>query len=112
MATPATNDEGSGFLDLLYGPHKGMSNLARFDLPEFNALYDQAQQLPNGPERAQLFRRMSALVDAYAPWMLHAYRIENIIVHPWVLGYKYNTFDPHPWMYYDIDLERRKAAAK
>ena len=49
------------------------------------------------------------LVTAYAPWKLHAYRIENIVVHPWVLGYKYNTFDSHPWMYFDIDLERRKS---
>ena len=112
LSNTASNDEGSSFLDLLYGPHKGVSNLSRFDLPEFNALYDKAKRLPNGPERVQLFRRMSSLVTSYAPWNLHAYRIENIIVHPWIQGYKYNTFDPHPWMYYDIDLERRKAAAK
>ena len=112
LANTASNDEGSSFLDLLYGPHKGVSNLSRFDLPEFNTLYDKAKRLPNGPERVQLFRRMSSLVTSYAPWNLHAYRLENIIVHPWIQGYKYNTFDPHPWMYYDIDLERRKAAAK
>jgi oligopeptide transport system substrate-binding protein len=112
LSNTATNDEGSGFLDLLYGPHKGVSNLCRFDLPEFNALYDEAKRLPGGPKRVQLFRRMSTLVIAYAPWKLHAYRIENIVVHPWVMGYKYNTFDSHPWMYFDIDLERRKAAAK
>ena len=112
LSNTATNDNGGTFLDQLYGPHKGMSNLARFDLPEFNALYDQAKSLPNGPERTRLYRKMSALVTAYAPWVLHTYRIENIVVQPWVLGYKYNTFDPHAWMYYDIDLERRKGAAK
>ncbi len=112
LANTATNDNGSTFLDLLYGPHKGTSNLSRFDLSEFNALYDQAKRLPNGPERTQLYRRMSALVIAYAPWKLHTYRIENIVVQPWVLGYKYNTFDTHAWMYYDIDVERRKAAAR
>jgi oligopeptide transport system substrate-binding protein len=112
LANTATNDNGNTFLDLLYGPHKGMSNLSRFDLPEFNALYDQAERLPNGPERTRLYRRMSALVTAYAPWKLHTYRIENIVVHPWVLGYKYNTFDPHAWMYYDIDVAQRKAAIK
>jgi ABC-type transport system substrate-binding protein len=112
LANIATNDNGGTFLDQLYGPHKGMSNLARFDLPEFNTLYDQAKRLPNGPERTQLYRKMSALVTAYAPWVLHTYRIENIVVHPWVLGYKYNTFDPHAWMYYDIDLDKRRAAVK
>ena len=112
LANTATNDNGSTFLDLLYGPHKGTSNLSRFDLPEFNALYDKAKRMPNTPERTQLYRKMSSLVIAYAPWKLHTYRIENIVVHPWVLGYKYNTFDPHAWMYYDIDVERRRAALK
>ncbi len=112
LGNTATNDNGTTFFDLLYGPHKGMSNLSRFDLPEFNALYDQSKRLPNGAERMQLYRRMSALVVAYAPWKLHTYRIENIVVHPWVSGYKYNTFDTHAWMYYDIDVERRKAATR
>jgi len=26
-------------------------------------------------------------------------------VYPWVIGYKYNAFSAHPWMYYDIDLK-------
>jgi ABC-type transport system substrate-binding protein len=112
LANTNTNDNGSGFLDLLYGPHKGMSNLGRFDLPEFNALYDRAKKMPNGPERVRLYREMSKLVVAYAPWVLHTYRIENIIVHPWVLGYKYDTFNPHPWMYLDLDLAQRRSATK
>jgi ABC-type transport system substrate-binding protein len=112
LANTATNTNGNTFVDLLYGPHKGMSNLSRFDLPEFNAAYDKAERLPDSPERAQLYRRMSQLVIAYAPWVLHTYRIENIVVHPWVRGYKYNTFDPHAWMYYDVDVDRRKAAVK
>ena len=60
----------------------------------------------------QLFRHMSALVTAYTPWKLHAYRVENIVVDPWLLGYKYNAFDSNPWMYFDIDLERRKVSGK
>jgi hypothetical protein len=43
---------------------------------------------------------------------MHTYRIENVIVQPWVFGYKYNTFDQHPWMYYDVDVEKRKASAR
>jgi len=112
LANTLTNDAAMTMLDLLYGPHKSMSNLGRFDLPEFSALYDQAKQMPNGPERVQILRRMSSLVTAYAPWVMHTYRIENVIVQPWVLGYKYNTFDQHPWMYYDLDVEKRKALAK
>jgi len=105
-----TTPEGFGFMSLLYGPHAGFSNLARFNLPEFNQLYDRARQLPDGAERTQVFRKMSALVNAYSPWMLSAYRYENVLVQPWMVGVKYTVFDWHPWKYYDIDVERRKAA--
>ena len=108
----STIPEGFGFMSLLYGPHSGFGNLARFNLPEFNRLYEQAQKLPDSPERSQLFRKMSELVNAYAPWKLNAYRYENIVVQPWVLGYKHTVFDWHPWKYYDIDLQRRKSAEK
>ena len=107
-----TTPEGFGFMSLLYGPHSGFANLARFNLPEFNQLYEQAQKLPDGPQRTQIFRKMSELVNAYAPWLLHAYRHENVLVQPWVLGYKHTVFDWHPWRYYDIDLERRRAVPK
>jgi hypothetical protein len=94
----------------LVAPETGFDPQAASDL--YSNYVDEAKRLPGGPKRVQLFRRMSTLVTAYAPWKLHAYRLENIVVHPWVLGYKYNTFESHPWMYFDIDLERRKAAGK
>jgi oligopeptide transport system substrate-binding protein len=104
--------EGFGFMSLLYGPHSGFSNLARFNLPEFNKLYDQAQQMPESPERERVFRHMSELVNAYAPWMYNAYRYENILVQPWMQGFKHTVYEQHPWLYYDIDLGRRNAAGK
>jgi ABC-type transport system substrate-binding protein len=107
-----TTPEGFGFMSLLYGPHSGFANLARFNLPEFNRLYEQARKLPDGPERTRLFGKMSELVNAYAPWLLNAYRYENVLVQPWVLGFKHTVFDWHPWKYYDIDLDRRNAAGK
>jgi ABC-type transport system substrate-binding protein len=107
-----TTPEGFGFMSLLYGPHSGFSNLARFNLPEFNRLYEKAQKLPDGAERTQLFGKMSELVNAYSPWMLNAYRYENILVQPWMLGYKHTVFDWHPWKYFDIDLEKRGRAER
>ncbi|HTR57877.1 MAG TPA: ABC transporter substrate-binding protein [Casimicrobiaceae bacterium] len=104
--------EGFGFLDLLYGPHSGVTNLARFKLPEYDRLYDQARQLPDSPERTRLFQRMSQLVTAYAPWKLDAFRYETVVAYPWVLGYKHNVFDQYPWLYLDLDVARRNAAGK
>jgi oligopeptide transport system substrate-binding protein len=108
----STTTEGFGFLGLLYGGHAGFSNLARFRLPEFDKLYEEARAMPDGPARTKILQRMSELVTVYAPWNLHAYRYESVLVQPWIVGYKYNAFDRHPWRYYDVDLKRRKAAGK
>jgi oligopeptide transport system substrate-binding protein len=105
LANTSTTTDGYGFLGLLYGGHAGLSNLARFSLPEFDRLYDQSRSLPDGPQRSALFGQMSGLVVAYAPWILEAYRIENVLVYPWVEGYKYNAFNAQPWQYYDVNLD-------
>ena len=106
----ANTTEGFAFFDLLYGPHAGVTNLARFDLPEFNQLYERARELPDSPERARLFQQMSRLVSVYAPWKLDAYRYETVLVYPWILGYKQNVFEQYPWQYLDIDMKQRLAA--
>ena len=73
-------------------------------------LYEQGLPLPNGPERLKRIKHMSDLVTVYAPWKFGIYRYENIVVHPWVLGYKHHVFNSHHWKYYDLDLARRAAA--
>jgi len=103
LANTNVTTEGYGFYGLLYGAHSGLSNLSRFNLPEFNRLYDASRKLPDGPERTKIFREMSALVTAYAPWMLDVYRYENVAIYPWVVGFKYNPFYQQPWPYLDID---------
>ena len=107
-----TTPEGFGFLGLLYGGHAGFSNLARFKLPEYDRLYEKARGMPPGPQRDTVMQQMGELVNAYAPWNLSVFRYENVLVHPWVVGYKYNGYSQHPWQYYDIDLERRRAASR
>ena len=105
-----TTAEGFGFYGLLYSKNAGFSNLARFSLPEYDRVYEKARSLPDSPERTRELRRMSELVSAYAPWVLMAFRIENVIVQPWVSGYKYNPTYQYPFPYLDIDAARRTAA--
>ena len=101
----STTPEGYQFLGLLYGPNSGLSNLARFKQPDYDRLYERSRSLPDSPERTKLFREMTQIVSAYSPWLLTAYRIENVVVYPWVIGYKYNQFQQHPWQYVDLDLK-------
>ncbi len=89
LGNTASTPEGFGMMGLLYGPNAGLSNLPRFNLPEFNEAYAKGKRLPNGPERERLLLQMSELMSVYAPWHLLAYRYENNLRWPWLLGYKY-----------------------
>ncbi len=106
-----TTPEGFNFLALLYGPHAGFANLARFKLDDYDRLYEQARAMPDGPARTRVIRRMTDLFNAYAPWVLTASGIENVIVQPWVRGYKYSSTHQHPWWYVDVDGVARAVAA-
>ncbi len=110
LANTSSSPQGFGMMGLHYGPNAGLSNLARFNLPKFNVLYEKGKRMPNGPERNRVIREMSELLSVYAPWKLLAYRYENVLLHPWLIGYKHTPFNAHPWLYWDIDLERRRVA--
>jgi oligopeptide transport system substrate-binding protein len=107
-----TTPEGFSFFGLLYGGHSGLSNLARFKQPDYDRLYEQARGAFPGPEREALMHKMGDVANAYAPWILNAFTYENVLVHPWVLGYKYNGFYQYPWAYFDIDTGKRAAALR
>ncbi|HTQ01986.1 MAG TPA: ABC transporter substrate-binding protein [Casimicrobiaceae bacterium] len=102
LGNRSTSTEGYGFLGLLYGGNAGLANLSRFKQADYDRLYEASKLLPDGPERSKLMRQMSEIAAAYAPWKINAYRYENVMVYPWVEGYKLNVFNLHPWQYLDI----------
>ena len=102
----STTPDGFGFFGLLYGKNAGFSNLSRFALPAFDRLYEKARALPDGAARLATERRMSELVNAYAPWVLTAFRYENVLVQPWLRGFKYNPTFQYPFAYLDVDRAR------
>ena len=105
LGNRATSTDGYGYLGLLYGGNAGLANLSRFKQADYDRLYEQSKQIPDGPERAKLVRQMSEIVAAYAPWKINAYRYENILVYPWVEGFKIHAFNFNPWQFLDIDTK-------
>jgi ABC-type transport system substrate-binding protein len=101
--------DAENFMQLLYGPNAGQENTARFNLPEFNKLFEQARGLPDSPERTKLFDRMTELVIAYAPWRLTINSIEDTFAHPWVRYYVPNPIRGQGWAYIDINEAARKS---
>ena len=83
--------DAENFMQLLYGPNAGQVNTSRFNLPEFNRLFEESRRLPDSAERTLLFNRMTELVVAYVPWRVTVYPITDTLAHRWV-----RFFVPHP----------------
>jgi ABC-type transport system substrate-binding protein len=96
--------DGEEFLVLGHSPDKGQANHARFDLPEYDRLFELQRSLPNGPERLAAMAQMKKLLVAYMPYKAHVHRIWTDLAQPWVVGYHRNVFLREYWKYVDIDL--------
>jgi ABC-type transport system substrate-binding protein len=95
--------DASYFTDVLYGPNKGMSNHARFNHPEFNALHEQQRTLPDGPERFALVQRALKIAVAYMPIKATSHPVVSWMSHPGVVGYVPHPFVRDYWRYMDIE---------
>lgn len=107
LGDTATKPDGQGQLEYLYSESIGETNLARFSLPEFDAIYRRMLDLPDGPEREELFKKASEVAVAYMPYRVHCHRIYNDFSHPWVAGYRKPLFREQIWQYVEVDGERR-----
>jgi ABC-type transport system substrate-binding protein len=108
----AGDPDADTFYQILYGPNKGQSNHARFDHPEFNALFGQARVLPDGPEREALYTQMNRIVAAYAPLRPIVHRIGTSLWHPWLYGYQRHPVMRQFWKYLDVDPAAQALAQK
>lgn len=109
LAWSSSIPDAEAFEEVFYGPNAGQSNHSRFNLPEFNRLFDQSQQLPDGPERNALYLGMNKLVLAYAPWKLGAHRIYTDLMQPWVAGYHRHPVMRGWWQYVEVDGDAQRA---
>ena len=59
-------------------------------------------------EQIESARTISQIARAYTPLIPVVFRLENIMVQPWLKGFSPPVFQTY-WKYLDIDLERRRA---
>lgn len=102
--------DGENFFQLLYGPNAGQSNYSNFNLPAFNKLYEQTRRMPDSPERTKLYRDMTQLSIAYAPWGIHLHRVQVHTAQPWLLNWKEHPILHQPWLYVDVDVDMQRKA--
>ena len=112
LGSSATSPDGQGVFQRLHGPQSGNQNLARFKLPEFDAIYDKLSQLPDGPEREALFREAKMIAVAYLPYKANVHRISTDMWHPWVSGFRRPVFWNEWWHMVDVDVAMRSKVLK
>ena len=95
--------DGDNFMQLLYGPNTGQSNNACYQSAEFDKLYEKSRTLPDGPERNELYRAMARKMEADTVWIMNDSRYRNMLMQPWVIGYKKHPALHQEWMYIDLD---------
>ncbi|MES2741592.1 MAG: ABC transporter substrate-binding protein [Pseudomonadota bacterium] len=103
--------DGDNFYQLLYGPNSGRANYARFRLPAYDALYQQARGLPDSPRRRALYHDMAQLIHGYTPWVLLTHPLSADVRQPWLKNYKRHPVELTNWRYLDVDTELRAQAA-
>ncbi|HEX4232679.1 MAG TPA: ABC transporter substrate-binding protein [Caldimonas sp.] len=110
LGSTAADPDGQSALEYMYGESIGQSNLARFKLPAFDAIYRRMLDLPDGAERLGLFRKAEALIVAYMPYRIHVHRIYNDFSRPWITGYRQPFFRNASWHFIEVDGAMRAKA--
>ena len=109
LGSSAASPDGQGALGRLYGPQSGSQNLARFKLAAFDRIYERMREIPDGPEREQLFLAAKRLAVTYMPYKHTTHRTEADMLQPWVAGYRRPLFWQEWWHLVDIDLAKKPA---
>lgn len=100
--------DGDNFMQLLYGPNTQQSNNACYQSPEFDKLYEKSRTLPDGPGRNKLYRAMARKMEADTVWIMGDSRYRNMLMQPWLMGYKRHPALHQEWMYLDLDSSAGK----
>jgi ABC-type transport system substrate-binding protein len=104
----SSQPDSAGSFARLDSRQAGGQNLSRVKLPALDALYDQMQMLPDGPERLATFREAERMALAYMPYKFTMTRTSLDMTQPQVIGYRRTIFWKDWWQYVDIDESLRR----
>jgi ABC-type transport system substrate-binding protein len=108
LGNSASSPDSDAFLNFGNSRNIGAGNFARFNRPEYDRLYDQQKQMPDGPERNVIIREMKRMFVAWMPYKIHGHRFTNDVWHPWLIGYRRHPFGLDFFKWIDIDTDERE----
>jgi ABC-type transport system substrate-binding protein len=99
------------FLFLLYGPNgkvdHGGENVANYNSPEFNRLFEKMKNMSNSPERLRIIERMLAILHHDAPWLFGFHPRSFTLFHRWFRNVYPNLMAHNTLKYRRIDPQQR-----
>ncbi len=100
------------FFFLLYGPnakveHHG-ENAANYTNPEFDRLFEQMKNIKNGPERLEIIKQMTKILQHDAPWLWGFHPKAFSLFHDWYKNVKPNLMANNLLKYKRVDGDLRK----
>ena len=102
------------FLFLLYGPNaqvdSGGPNSANYRNPEYDALFAQMKNIPNGPQRQRIIDRMLEILRHDAPWSWGYHPVHYVLSHQWMQNLKPSDLSYNTLKYQRVDAAARSAA--
>jgi len=69
-------------------------------------MYEKSRMLPDGPARNKLYHDMTRLMEVHTVWILEDSRYRNVLLQPYVVGYKRHPVMHAEWMYVDLAAKR------
>lgn len=101
------------FLFLLYGPNakaeKNGENAANYKNPQFDRLFSEMKNMPNGPQRLAVIAEMVDIAQADAPWIWGLHPKQFSLYHAWLKNIKPNDMANNTLKYKRIDPQLRTA---
>jgi oligopeptide transport system substrate-binding protein len=98
---------------LLNGPQarakSGGENAANYQNPEYDRLFEQMKNMPNGPQRQALIDQMLRIAREDAPWPWGFHPKDYGLAHAWVSNVKPNQMARNGLKFYRIDPAMREA---
>ncbi|MCG2634590.1 MAG: ABC transporter substrate-binding protein [Gammaproteobacteria bacterium] len=99
------------FLFLFYGPNSralhGGENTNNYQNPEFDALFEQMRNMPNGLQRQALIDQMVGYLQRDLPWASGFHPKDLVLYHGWNYNTKTHSMANNTVKYQRIDPELR-----
>jgi oligopeptide transport system substrate-binding protein len=99
------------FLFLLFGPNakaiSGGENASNYENAAFDRPFEGMKDMPDGPARLEVIRRMVEIVRRDAPWLLGYHPRTFTLYHDWVHNLKPNLMANNTLKYERLDPGRR-----